>query len=77
MLEHSVKLNSLCVTVFLDWFGSFLETEMTFSKQHGQIPKPTCNFPQQNGISHCFHQISNALYMSQMFSTSLQMAMYK
>jgi len=51
--------SSQCVTVFLPWFGSFLEIEMSFSK-HGQIPKLICSSSQQNGIYHNFHQISNA-----------------
>jgi len=48
----------LIITLFLHWFGSFFETEITF-KQHGQISKPLGNCSQQNKISHSFHQIAN------------------
>ena len=43
--SFSVSLNHgpLVFTVFLHWFGSFLETEMMFSKQHGQTSKPLGN----------------------------------
>ena len=42
------NLTHLLITVFLYWFGSFLETEIIFSKQHGETSKPLGNCSQLN-----------------------------
>lgn len=52
--------------VFLQSFGSLLETEMTLSKYHGQISKP-----QQNSISSCIHQSASVFVHASSFSVNL------
>lgn len=53
-----VKLQHF-ITVFLDHFGTFLEIEITFSKQVEQVFKPIGFFSQQIFKFLSFRQIAN------------------